>query len=197
MAFAGAQVDEPMSREDYRRWCGAQPRGRCERVNGRIVAMGPERVAHVRMKVAVHRARERAVRDAGVACEAFADGVTVEAGDSDFAPDALVNCAAPVSEDAIAAPNPVIVVEVLSPGTASVDTSRKLAGYFRAPSIVTTSSWTRSGRWSSITVGPANSSPRGSSLRARSPWSRPASSSRWTRSMAHDDRSLGIDVSTL
>ena len=38
--------------------------------------------------------------------------------------------------DAIAAINPVIVVEVLSPGTKGVDTGAKLDGYFRVPSIV-------------------------------------------------------------
>ncbi len=35
----------------------------------------------------------------------------------------------------MAASNPVIVVEVLSPGTASVDTGGKLAGYLRLPSV--------------------------------------------------------------
>jgi Uma2 family endonuclease len=35
----------------------------------------------------------------------------------------------------VAAPNPVIVVEVLSRGTASIDTGEKFFGYFRVPSI--------------------------------------------------------------
>jgi len=59
----------------------------------------------------------------------------VEADDSDYEPDALVKCGEPMADDAIAAPNPVIVVEVLSPGTASTDTGGKLADYFRVPSI--------------------------------------------------------------
>jgi len=46
-----------------------------------------------------------------------------------------VNCGEQPDEDAVAAPNPVIVVEVTSPGTRSVDTGAKLAGYFRVPSI--------------------------------------------------------------
>jgi Uma2 family endonuclease len=33
------------------------------------------------------------------------------------------------------APNPVIVVEVLSPSTRHIDTTVKLAGYFRVPSL--------------------------------------------------------------
>jgi Uma2 family endonuclease len=37
--------------------------------------------------------------------------------------------------DATAATNPVIVVEVVSPATQSIDTGEKLADYFRVPSI--------------------------------------------------------------
>jgi Uma2 family endonuclease len=54
---------------------------------------------------------------AGVACQAIPDGATVETGDSDYEPDALVNGGEPMADDAIAAPNPVIIVEVLSPGS--------------------------------------------------------------------------------
>ena len=41
-----------------------------------------------------------------------------------------------MADDAVAAPNPVLIVEVLSPGTASTDTGGKLADYFRVPSVV-------------------------------------------------------------
>jgi Uma2 family endonuclease len=57
-------------------------------------------------------------------------------GDSDYEPGALVNCGQPMADDAIAAPNPVVVVEVLSPGTGSTDTGAKLADYFLVRSIV-------------------------------------------------------------
>ncbi len=129
------ELDRHFSREEYWRWCEAQPRGRYERVDGRIVAMAPERVAHVRVKQAVYMALRRAIGAAGVGCEALSDGVTVETGDSDYEPDALVNCGEPMAGDLVAATNPVIVVEVLSPGTASTDTGGKLAGYFRVPSV--------------------------------------------------------------
>ncbi len=46
-----------------------------------------------------------------------------------------MNCGERIADDAIAAPNPVVVVEVLSPSTQSVDTGAKLADYFRVPSI--------------------------------------------------------------
>ncbi len=95
----------------------------------------PERGAHLRMKAAVYKALERAIADAGVACQALPDGATVETGDSDYEPDALVNCGTPMDDDAVAAPNPVVIVEVLSPGTEATDTGGKLADYFTVPSV--------------------------------------------------------------
>jgi Uma2 family endonuclease len=134
MNRSAPQADRRYSREEYRLWYEDQP-GRYERIDGRIVAMSPERVGHVRTKGAVYLALRRAIKAAGLLCEALADGVAVETDDSDYEPDATVNCGAPVAEDAIAAPNPVIVVEVLSPGTRSTDTGAKLEGYFKVPSI--------------------------------------------------------------
>jgi Uma2 family endonuclease len=129
------EPDAWFSREEYRRWCEAQPRGRFERVDGRVMAMSAERAGHARMKFKVLKALERAVATAGIACEAMPNGMTVEVGDNDYEPDALVNCGPPMADEDIAAPNPVIVVEVLSPGTRSIDTAAKLADYFLVPSI--------------------------------------------------------------
>ena len=112
MNLASPMTDTYYSREEFRRWCEAQTTGRYERVDGRIVAMAPERGAHLRVKGAIYKALDRAV--------------TV----------ALVNCGEPMADDAVAAPNPVIIVEVLSPGTAATDTGGKLADYFRVPSVV-------------------------------------------------------------
>jgi len=53
--------------------------------------------------------------------------VTVEVdADTDYEPDAVVNYGPKVPPDATAATNPVIVVEVLSPTTQSIDTGEKL-----------------------------------------------------------------------
>ena len=129
------KTDGYYSRAAFRRWYEAQPNGRYERVDGRIVAMAPERGAHLRVKGAVYKALDRAVTLAGVPCQALPDGATVETGDSDYEPDAVVNCGTPMADDAIAVPHPVIIVAVLSPGTAATDTGGKLADYFRLPSV--------------------------------------------------------------
>jgi len=127
--------DRIYSREEYRQWCEQQGSGRYERVDGRIVAMAPERGAHLRVKFAVCLALRNAIRAAGLPCQALPDGATVETGESDYEPDALVNCGAAMADDAIAAPNPGIVVEVLSPGTVAADTGGKLVDYFQVPSV--------------------------------------------------------------
>lgn len=124
------------SRAEYRRWAEAQPRGRFERVAGEVIAMAPERIAHIRVKTGIWLALRQAIRAAGLPCEALGDGATVEVGDdTDYEPDAVVNCGERIAGDEVAALNPIIVVEVLSPSTQSVDTGAKLADYFRVPSI--------------------------------------------------------------
>jgi Uma2 family endonuclease len=126
-------MDLAQPETEFRRWCEAQTTGRYERVDGTIVDMAPERGAHLRVKGAIYKALDRAVIDAGVHCQALPDGATT---DSDYEPDALVNCGDPMADDAIAAPNPVIIVEVLSPSMTSTDTGGKLADYSSVPSVV-------------------------------------------------------------
>jgi Uma2 family endonuclease len=128
-------MPQRLSREEFRRWAEGQP-GRYERIDGEPVAMSPERIQHVRIKNRVWAALDRAITAAGLDCEALGDGVTIEVDeDTDYEPDAVVNCGPPALPDAVAAANPVIVVEVLSPSTQAVDTSDKLADYFRVASI--------------------------------------------------------------
>ena len=47
----------------------------------------------------------------------------------------MVNCGPRAPGDAIAATSPVIVVEVLSPSTQSIDLADKLADYFKVATI--------------------------------------------------------------
>ena len=124
-----------LNREEFHRWADGQ-RARYERIAGEPVAMSPERAMHVRLKSRVWAALDQAIRAGGLDCEALADGITVEIDDdTDYEPDAVVNCGPPIHPDATVANNPVVVIEVLSPSTQSIDTTDKLADYFRVPSI--------------------------------------------------------------
>ncbi len=128
-------MPQRLSREEFRRWAEEQT-SRYERVDGEPVAMTREKAQHVRLKSRVWAALDRAITAAGLDCEALGDGVTIEVdADTDYEPDAVVNCGPRVPPDAVSATNPVIVVEVLSPRTQAVDTSDKLADYFRVRSI--------------------------------------------------------------
>ena len=52
-----------------------------------------------------------------------------------YEPDALIYCGPPLPGSAVAVADPVVVVEVLSPGTGRYDRQDKLVGYFAVPSI--------------------------------------------------------------
>jgi Uma2 family endonuclease len=137
--MAEAAIDrEPglrLSRAEYRRWAEAQPSGRFERLDGVVVAMAPERRGHAKRKALVWLALRRAVEAAGLPCEVYPDGLTIEVDDSDFEPDAILRCGDALTDDGVTIPDPLVVVEVLSPGTRSVDLSRKMVAYFRVPSV--------------------------------------------------------------
>jgi Uma2 family endonuclease len=116
-----------LSRQEFRRWAEKQDR-RYQRIAGEPVAMSPEHIHHARIKSRVWAALDRAIRQGNLPCEALPDGVTVEVNsDTDYEPDAVVNCGPPAPGDAVAATNPVVVVEVLSGSTESIDLADKLA----------------------------------------------------------------------
>ena len=127
--------DLPMSRAEYRRWAEAQPSGRFERVEGLVVAIARERLSHVDRKGMVWLALHRAVAAAGLPCHVYPDGVTVEVDDNDFEPDAILRCGDKLPGDAISVPDPLVVVEVLSPSTRQGGLTRKMVAYFRVPSV--------------------------------------------------------------
>jgi Uma2 family endonuclease len=124
-----------MTVPEFLAWAETQE-GRYELIEGQPIAMAPERSEHVQAKRRAANALDAAVQQAGVVCEAFVDGLAVVIDQATgYVPDALVNCGEPIARDSLTAPNPVNVVEVLSPSTRSTDTNVKLAGYFRVPSL--------------------------------------------------------------
>jgi Uma2 family endonuclease len=134
--MARTHVDAPMTADDFTAWAADQPGGRYELSGGVIVAMAPERAAHGRTKGSAYRALGDAVAAVGAPCEVFTDGMAVRIDDlTQYEPDAAVRCGAPLDGDALVYDDPVIVVEVVSPSSRSLDTGAKLAGYFRLASL--------------------------------------------------------------
>jgi Uma2 family endonuclease len=99
--------------------------------------MAPERLIHAKIKLAVHMALAGAIRARNLPCHVIPDGMTVRINDSTtYEPDGLVYCGPDLPPSALAVPDPVIVVEVISPSSGRIDTSIKLADYFRVPSVM-------------------------------------------------------------
>ncbi len=138
MAMTVSTAFEPvsrMTREEYRAWAEQQPSGRFERVNGVVVAMAPERAGHNLRKALVWQTLRQAVQAAALPCDVYTDGMTVQVGDSDYEPDAVAHCGDRLPDDAMTVPEPLIIVEVLSPSTSATDRAWKLQEYFRLPSL--------------------------------------------------------------
>jgi Uma2 family endonuclease len=125
-----------MTVPEFLAWAQTQDAGRHELIGGEIVALAPECSAHVQAKRRAANLLEAAILRAGLTCEAFVDGLAVRIDEgTSYVPDALVNCGERVARGAMVAPNPIIVVEVLSPATRSLDKTTKLADYFRVAGL--------------------------------------------------------------
>jgi Uma2 family endonuclease len=128
----------PMTIPEFYAWVDRQPKGTYELVAGRpqVVAMAPPLLRHTRTKAATFLALHAALRTAGAGCEVFMDGVGIQVDrDTLRVPDASVNCGTIADNDTRALPDPVVVVEVLSPSTEREDMIGKFRDYYRVPSI--------------------------------------------------------------
>lgn len=127
----------PLTVPEFVAWADSQgEQQRAELINGQIFSMSPERVEHIELKFQIALALTRGIAEAGAPCHALADGATVAIdAHTAYQPDALVYCGERMARGAIVVPSPIVIVEVLSPSTAHTDTSAKLIGYFKLPSV--------------------------------------------------------------
>jgi Uma2 family endonuclease len=124
-----------MNVNEYLAWAQSHP-GRYELSDGEVIAMSPEGAGHAAVKFAVQAALLAGIRARGLPCHMLPDGMTVRIDEmTAYEPDALVYCGAKLAPSATEVPAPTVIVEVLSPSTRRIDTSDKLAGYFRVPSV--------------------------------------------------------------
>ena len=123
-------VDEFLARSD-------EFEGKWELRDGVAVCMAPERLGHGLTKLAAVNALAGAIARAGAPCQAVPDSVGVRiSARSMYVPDALVYCGPRLSSDTREIPDPILVVEVLSPSTAAYDQNDKLAAYFSLPGVI-------------------------------------------------------------
>ena len=108
-----------MTVDEYLAWSTPQnDLPRTELINGQIVATEPERVEHTEVKFSAAIALRAAIARSGFACRALPSGLAVRIDDhTAYGPDALVYCGQDLPGDSLVVPNPMIIVEVLSPTT--------------------------------------------------------------------------------
>ena len=124
-----------MTADEFIPWAMNQPK-RYELVGGEVVAMSPERVGHTESKGNIYVALRQAIQSAGLPSRAYTDGLAVRIDkDTVYEPDACVRCGEPLDRNTVEISDPVIVVEVVSPSSQSVDAGAKLDDYFRLPSV--------------------------------------------------------------
>lgn len=128
-------TEQSMTVDEFLAWADGRP-GRYELYRGEIYPMSPETAGHAETKAAVYMALRETIRARSLPCHVLPDGMTVRIDKATaFEPDAVVYAGEKIPRTAIEVPNPLIVVEVLSPSTRQFDASGKLAGYFRVPGL--------------------------------------------------------------
>jgi Uma2 family endonuclease len=128
---------QSMTVADYLAWGDAlAERRHTELINGQIVTMSPESAAHNRTKLRTLMALHRALDSFDQPHEIFVDGMTVPIdANTAFEPDVLVHFGPAIPARQLTVPDPMIVVEVISPSSMRSDTNFKLTGYFKVPSV--------------------------------------------------------------
>ena len=121
-----------MTVDEFLRWSLEQESGRYELERGRVIQMQSQNLAHVRTKQRAYQALTDAIERAGLPFYAMPDGPSIRIEDNRcYEPDALVAALPMPPDDSLEVPNPIVVVEVLSPSPPSIrrDLQTKLVGY--------------------------------------------------------------------
>ena len=130
-------VNLRMTSDEFIDWSMRQPEGgRFELLDGEVLDMASERWLHAKVKGRVSRRLAEAVEAARLQCDVVPEGMAVSIRPTTvFEPDVAVRCGKPLGNDVTSYDDPMVVVEVASPSTRTVDTSFKLDGYFSLPSM--------------------------------------------------------------
>jgi len=124
-------AEKLMSLEEFLAWERGQPE-RYEYAGGIVTMMTGASLAHVTITMNVVFALRQALRGSG--CRPFTNDAKVLAGGSVRYPDVTVTCTSFGGTDDVV-PNPILVIEVISPSTEREDRGRKKFDYFSTPSI--------------------------------------------------------------
>lgn len=125
-----------MTVDEFLAWAVCQDKGRYELFEGRVVTQQSQTWRHAELAWRVANLLARQIERAGAPFFAAPMGMAVRVSEHvAFEPDALVAPLPKPEGSDLEIPNPVLIVEVLSPSTAKRDLTEKLVGYFQVPSV--------------------------------------------------------------
>jgi len=131
-----APLPEGLTVDEFLAWATHQPKGKYELFDGKVVMQQAERWVHAKLKTRLTIALDRAIDVAGAACFVVSDGPLVRIDQHRaFQSDLLVANFPEPDRNSLEIANPLVVVEILSPSTATRDLTDKLAGYFSLPVV--------------------------------------------------------------
>jgi Uma2 family endonuclease len=117
--------------EEFLAWEREQPE-RYEYAGGVATMMTGASLAHVTITMNIAFSLRQSLRNSG--CRPFANDAKVLAAGSVRYPDIAVTCTSFSGKDDVV-PNPIVVIEVISPSAEREDRGRKKFDYFATPSI--------------------------------------------------------------
>jgi Uma2 family endonuclease len=125
------QPKKPMSLDEFLAWERKQPE-RHEFDGFTFTAVTGASMAHVTITMNLAFALRQRLRGSG--CRPLSSDAKVIAGGSVRYPDVAVTCQ-PIADKDDIVPEPVLIIEVISPSTERVDRGRKKLDYFATPSV--------------------------------------------------------------
>lgn len=123
--------DWPRTLAEFHRWHAEQP-DVFEFIDGAPRLMAPGSKAHTLIKSNTHVALAIALRDKP--CRAYVDGASIETAASFLIPDVVVECS-PTDFSTPSVAEPILIVEVASPGSEKDDLGTKERIYLALPSL--------------------------------------------------------------
>lgn len=132
--IAEPQYTQKMTPEEYLEW-EAKQELRHEYIDGEILAMTGGSIPHTKIYLNFYRALYPHLHQRG--CEAYVSDVKVQVSEKNryFYPDLVVTCDAEDLKSRDFIQHPKVIIEVLSPSTASYDRGDKLKYYRQIPSL--------------------------------------------------------------
>ncbi len=130
-----ALAQKLMTAEEFAIWAEARPGKHWELFDGKPRMQQSQTWGHQEAVMALYRLLYAAIRDGKLDLFVGSQGLVVKSGPrTAFEPDVVV-FSGRIAKTDIIVPEPLIVVEVLSPSTERKDLTVKLAGYFDVPAV--------------------------------------------------------------